>query len=72
MVTTQLRLGDECSECGSTVQVHLQNPFGVKVAVQSFSERRGEWVTDYFFCREFVDSDGVSLPRHVLFSRASS
>lgn len=72
MVTTQLHLGDNCTECGSSVQVHLQNPFGIKVAVESFSAPKNDWVTDYFFCREFVDEDGEVISRDELFRRASS
>lgn len=66
MVSTVLHLGDNCSNCGETVQTHLQNPFGIKMIVYGLQETPRE-----VMCNNFVDKDGVSVSRNDLFERAS-
>lgn len=68
MASTLLHLGDSCQNCGETVQVHLQNPFGVRIAV--YSPRYDK--TDYIMCNNFVDGNGDVVSRDDLFKRASS
>lgn len=68
MVSTLLHLGDSCKRCGESVQTHLQNPFGVRIAV--YSPRYDK--TDYIICNRFVDGDGNPVSRDDLFRRTSS
>ena len=60
-------LGDPCDNCGESAQVHLQNPFGVRIAV--FDPKSGK--TDYIMCSQFVDRNGITVSRDELFRRAS-
>lgn len=60
-------LGDPCDNCGESAQVHLQNPFGVRIAV--LEPKSGK--TDYIMCSSFIDRDGNVVSRDDLFNRVS-
>jgi hypothetical protein len=66
MASTLLHLGDNCQNCGESVQTHLQNPFGIKMIVYGRDS-----VAREMMCNNFVDKDGVSVSRNELFERAS-
>lgn len=64
-------LGDSCSRCGESAQTHLQNPFGVTIQIDTWSNRLNSYISDRVSCNNFVDTNGDDVSRDMLFERVS-